>query len=221
MGGAIMFWPPVRVEVYTAKSVNGTSAHLSAASMGLGLPFLGLSCLAVVFSTLTSGFMERGVLHQDNHYTFELLPELGPWDVVFWLFCGLALVLSNEPKLYIMNLNNTENRFDDPFPVTGSDDILCVQAFLADDKSAWGKQVCILDHFNICFYFQRGVEMIPFRRITNFQLHHSLLSPVQTIRVTSKEGNLKHQQVCKKAEEHHDEQAKAKSSTDIQQDLHS
>ena len=93
MGGAIMFWPPVRVEVYTAKSVNGTSAHLSAASMGLGLPFLGLSCLAVVFSTLTSGFMERGVLHQDNHYTFELLPELGPWDVVFWLFCGLAHAL--------------------------------------------------------------------------------------------------------------------------------
>ena len=33
------------------------------------------------------------MLHQDNHYTFELLPELGPWDVVFWLFCGLAHAL--------------------------------------------------------------------------------------------------------------------------------
>ena len=98
------------------------------------------------------------------------------------------LVLSNEPKLYIMNLNNTQNHFDDPFPVPAIDDILCVQAFLADDKSAWGKQVCILDHLNICFFFQRGVEMISFRRIANFQLHHSLPSPVQTIRVTSKEG---------------------------------
>ena len=98
------------------------------------------------------------------------------------------LALCNEPKLYIMNLNDTKNLLDDPFPISSSEHILCVQTFLADDKSAWGKQVCILDHFNIHFYFQRGAKMIPFRIIANFQLYHSLPSPVQTIRVTTKEG---------------------------------
>ena len=54
--------------------------------MGLGLPFLGLSCLAVVFSTLTSEFMSAGCCIRtgpDNYYTLLLLPG----DVVFWLFC--------------------------------------------------------------------------------------------------------------------------------------
>ena len=92
-GAVIMYFPPVRVQVYTAHPVvrNGTlgerSAGLATVELSLSLPFLALSCLAVLFSTTTAGLVENGLLQQDSHYTFELLVEAGPWDLLFWLFC--------------------------------------------------------------------------------------------------------------------------------------
>ena len=90
----IMYYPPVQVELYTSHPlvVNGTlsspSASLSVFKTGLSMPFLALSCVAVLFSTTTAGLVQRGVLQQDNQYTFELLNETGLWDPIFWVFCS-------------------------------------------------------------------------------------------------------------------------------------
>ena len=98
-GAVIMYFPPVRVQVYTSHPavVNGTlgerSAKLSTVDLALSLPFLALSVVAVLFSTTTAGLVESGLLQQDSHYTFELLVEAGPWDLLFWLFCGGAHAL--------------------------------------------------------------------------------------------------------------------------------
>jgi len=98
-GGVIMFFPPVRVQIFTShpKVDNGTlvenQSQLSVTEFGLSLPFLILSCVAVLFSTTTAGLTESGMLQQDNHYTFELLSEAAQWDTVFWVFCAGVHVL--------------------------------------------------------------------------------------------------------------------------------
>lgn len=98
-GAVIMFFPPVRVQIFTSHPAvgNGTLAGrtsaLSVTDFPLSLPFLILSCLAVLFSTTTAGLTESGMLQQDTHYTFELLTETAQWDTIFWVFCACAHVL--------------------------------------------------------------------------------------------------------------------------------
>lgn len=104
--GAIIYFPPVSVEFYTVHPsiVNGTldtsptdgirlttdSIHLTTSRVALAMPFLLCSCIAAVFSTTTTGLVERGTLQQDNCYTYEVLNEAGLWDLTFWLYCSLA-----------------------------------------------------------------------------------------------------------------------------------
>ena len=91
-----MYYPPVSVELYTTHPmvVNGTiqdtHANLGIFKTSLSMPFLALSCIAVLFSTTTAGLVQRGLLSQDNHYTYELLCDTGLWDLIFWMFCGGA-----------------------------------------------------------------------------------------------------------------------------------
>lgn len=98
-GLAILYFPPVHVQLFTShpRVANGTLTNdlstLSVVNLGLSVPFLLLSCVAVLFSTTTASLSARGPLHQDNPYTFETLQEAGPWDFVFWLFCGGAHAL--------------------------------------------------------------------------------------------------------------------------------
>jgi hypothetical protein len=91
----IAYYPPVHVQFFTChpKISNGTltmpDSQLSVSNVGLSVPFLALSCLAVLFSTTTAGLAEKGML-QDNQYTFEALHESGLWDAIFWAFCAGA-----------------------------------------------------------------------------------------------------------------------------------
>lgn len=98
-GLAIMYFPPVHVQLFTShpRVENGTLTNdlstLSVVNLGLSLPFLALSCVAVLFSTTTANLVAGGPLHHDVPYAFETLAETGPWDFVFWLFCGGAHAL--------------------------------------------------------------------------------------------------------------------------------
>lgn len=92
----IAYYPPVHVQFFTChpRIENGTltmpESELSVSNIGLSVPFLALSCLAVLFSTTTTSMIERGLLQQDNPYNFEILQETGFWDIIFWLFCAGA-----------------------------------------------------------------------------------------------------------------------------------
>jgi hypothetical protein len=92
----IAYYPPVHVQFFTChpRIENGTltlpESVLSVSNVGLSVPFLALSCLAVLFSTTTAGLVERGLLQQDNQYTYEIIHETGLWDAIFWAFCGGA-----------------------------------------------------------------------------------------------------------------------------------
>jgi len=97
--GVIFYFPPVRVEFYTAHPAvaNGTlgpaadhSCSLTPSKTSLAMPFLLCSCIAAVFSTTTTGLIERGTLQQDNPYTNDVLNEAGLWDLTFWLYCTFA-----------------------------------------------------------------------------------------------------------------------------------
>ena len=94
---AIVYFPAVKTELYTIHPIiiNGTlddtqHVKLSSASFTLSTPLLICSCLAAVFSTTTAGLVERGILQQDNQYTFETLNDAGLWDLIFWLHCSLS-----------------------------------------------------------------------------------------------------------------------------------
>ena len=80
----IAYYPPVHVQFFTChpKIENGTltmpDSELSVSNIRLSVPFLALSGMAVLFSTTTTGLIEK--LQQDSQYTFELLHEAGLWD---------------------------------------------------------------------------------------------------------------------------------------------
>lgn len=106
MIGVISFYPPVEIEIYTVHPVitNGTLDLLNTISSprnfttlitSLSLPFLILSALAAIFSTTTAGLAERGILQDNNQYTYETLMETGLWDLIFWFHCAFthALIL--------------------------------------------------------------------------------------------------------------------------------
>jgi hypothetical protein len=92
----IAYYPPVHVQLFTChpRVANGTitvpESQLAVSNLSLSIPFLALSCLAVLFSTTTAGLLERGPLQQDNQYSFEVLHEAGLWDSIFWAFCAGA-----------------------------------------------------------------------------------------------------------------------------------
>jgi hypothetical protein len=98
----IMYYPPVHIQLFTnhCTVINGTltdnTCLVYVADFGLGVPFLMLSCVAVLFSTTTANLGERGPLSQGNLYSYEVLVETGPWDYIFWLFClgAHALVIA-------------------------------------------------------------------------------------------------------------------------------
>ncbi len=95
----IAYYPPVHIQLFSChpRIENGTllvlETELLVTNIGLSVPFLFLSCLAVLFSTTTAGLVESGLLQQDNHYTFELLQETGLWDAIFWAFCAGAHII--------------------------------------------------------------------------------------------------------------------------------
>ena len=96
----IVYFPPVHVQLFTShpRVDNGTLTNdlstLAVFDLSLSVPFLALSCVAVLFSTTTASLAERsGPLAGDNPYSFETLQEAGPWDLVFWLFCWGAHAL--------------------------------------------------------------------------------------------------------------------------------
>jgi hypothetical protein len=110
MVGVITFYPPVHVEVYIAHPtiINGTlhseenpTAHISITSLALAIQFLILSCVAALFSTTTTGLIQRGILQHDCQYSHEILNETGLWDLMFWVFCSgthaLLLIIVMSP----------------------------------------------------------------------------------------------------------------------------
>ena len=76
----IAYYPPVHVQLFTChpKVENGTlkvpESELSVSNVGLIAPFLALSCLAVLFSTVTAGLVDKGVLQ--NEYSIELMRDI-------------------------------------------------------------------------------------------------------------------------------------------------
>ena len=90
----IAYYPPVHVQLFTChpKVENGTlkvpESELSVSNVGLIAPFLALSCLAVLFSTVTAGLVDKGVLQ--NEYSIELMRDISLWDTIFWAFCAGA-----------------------------------------------------------------------------------------------------------------------------------
>lgn len=116
-GAVIMFFPPVRVQVYTALpavqngTLHGGTAPLSTAEVGVSLPFLALSCVAVLYSTTTAGLAEGGLLGRDTQYSFEILVEAAPWDLLFWVFCAgthalVILVVTSPVDIYALVLSS-------------------------------------------------------------------------------------------------------------------
>ena len=113
----ILYYPPVTLELFLARPqvLNGTlqssEEHVAVFRATMAFPFLALSCLAALFSTTTASLVQKGVLTQDNHYHFELMVELAPWDLLFWLFCifvhGIAIsILMSPADLYAVILSS-------------------------------------------------------------------------------------------------------------------
>jgi hypothetical protein len=120
---AIIHFPSVKTEFYTVHPaiINGTldthtdthtSIHtLTTATVALSTPLLICSCIAAVFSTTTAGLVERGILQQDNHYTYETLNDAGMWDLLFWMHCSLAhcilvAIVMSPADIYALTLSN-------------------------------------------------------------------------------------------------------------------
>ena len=112
----IFYYPTVTLEVFiTHPSVsNGTLSsqveHASIFRTSMPFPFMALSCLAALFSSTTASLVQKGVLTQDNHYHYELMLELAPWDLLFWLFCiflhAIAIsILMSPADLYAVLLS--------------------------------------------------------------------------------------------------------------------
>lgn len=113
----VLYFPSVHVETFTAHPVvtNGTlsisteSHVIHSASVSLSLPFMILSCIAALFSTTTTGLIERGNLTPDAPYSHETLSETGLWDTMFWTHCcgahALALLVALSPAdIYMTSL---------------------------------------------------------------------------------------------------------------------
>ena len=120
MVGVITFYPPVHVEVYLPHPaiINGTihsdgppTAPISVTSLALGIQFLLLSCIAALFSTTTTGLIQRGTLQRDTQYSHEILYETGLWDLMFWAFCSgthalLLLIVMSPADIYATALSS-------------------------------------------------------------------------------------------------------------------
>jgi len=99
MIGVIFYYPPVFIQYYTIHPVieNGTISLISnihdkinITTFSLTIPFMALSFIAVLFSTVTASQLENGMLQLDSNYSQEALYEAGLWDLIFWVFCSGA-----------------------------------------------------------------------------------------------------------------------------------
>jgi hypothetical protein len=118
MVGVITFYRPVHVEVYLPHPViaNGTllndgqpTTRITVTSLALAIQFLLLSCIAALFSTTTTGLIQRGIIQRDMQYSHEILYEAGLWDLMFWVFCGgthvlLILIVMSPADVYAVAL---------------------------------------------------------------------------------------------------------------------
>ena len=82
-------------------------AELHVGQLELGLPLLFMSCLAMVFSSVTMSLSESGVLQQD--YTPDSMEQAALWDFLFWLYFLVshlisALILTTPVDLYAVML---------------------------------------------------------------------------------------------------------------------
>lgn len=110
--GVVLFLPAVHVSVYVPRGslrpVNGTAApQLAVRAEGgrvhMGLPVLGVSFLAAMFSFVTCKSYEMGLSGQD--YQPDVVEQLGMWDLLFWAFClcahgVVALVVADPVDLF-------------------------------------------------------------------------------------------------------------------------
>jgi hypothetical protein len=112
----IVYYPAVTLELFVAHPslINGTLSqhmeHVSIFRAAMPFPFMALSCLAALFSSTTASLAQKGVLTQDNQYHFDLMLELTPWDILFWLFCvslhAIAIsILMSPADLYAVLLS--------------------------------------------------------------------------------------------------------------------
>ena len=121
MVGVITFYPPVHVEIFVPRPtiVNGTlqsdtpgstTVRITVTSLALPIQFLLLSCVAALFSTTTTGLIQRGILQRDTQYSHEVLYETGLWDLMFWVFCSgthalLLLIVMSPADVYAVALS--------------------------------------------------------------------------------------------------------------------
>lgn len=112
----ILYYPPVRVQLFQCHPLvaNGTitvpETRLTVTNLGLGVPFLCMSCLTVLFSTTTAGLVKNGHLQQDTVYSLDVLHELGLWDPLFWAYCAgvhiiVITVIISPADLYAVVLS--------------------------------------------------------------------------------------------------------------------
>jgi hypothetical protein len=112
----IVYYPIVSLELFIphATVYNGTLdthiEHVSIFKLSMPFPFLALSSLAALFSSTTASLAQKGVLTQDNQYHLELMQELAPWDLLFWLFCiflhAVTIgILMSPADLYAVSLS--------------------------------------------------------------------------------------------------------------------
>jgi hypothetical protein len=119
--GVITFFPPVHVEIYVPHPViiNGTlhsdsdnpnpTTRITVTQLALSIQFLLLSSVAALFSTTTTGLIQRNILQHDSQYSHEALYEAGLWDLMFWTFCSgthalLLLIVMSPADIYAVSL---------------------------------------------------------------------------------------------------------------------
>jgi hypothetical protein len=121
MIGVITCYPPVHVEVYTPHPViiNGTihspdgpktTTRITVTSLALAIQFSLISCVGALFSTTTTGLIQRNILQHDAQYSHEVLYETGLWDLMFWTFCSgthalLLLIVMSPSDIYAVALS--------------------------------------------------------------------------------------------------------------------
>ena len=108
MAGVVFYFPQVHIETFSCQPqiangtiVPGSASDLRRTFIPASLPFLILSCFGALFSTTTTGLLERGVFSDDALYCPEVLSEAGLWDTLFWVFClgahSLSILIAMSP----------------------------------------------------------------------------------------------------------------------------
>lgn len=95
--GVVLLLPSVHVGVFVPRATlgvpgNSTAPQLTVRAEGvrfhMGLPVLGVSLLAAIFSVVSCRTQEQGLSGQD--YQPDVVEQMGLWDLLFWAFCMAA-----------------------------------------------------------------------------------------------------------------------------------